>query len=442
MAEVLAPLSRALDLTEGQPFGHSIRSCIIGMRIGETAGLDEAKLAELYYALLLKDAGGSWNSARVAALFGSDDHRVKPRMKFVDWTDLRGMALETWRNTALRGSFRSKVSHLVGMAREENMMRTLVASRSQRGVDVATRLGFSEGTADAIRSLDERWNGCGYPTGLSGEAIPILARIVSVAQTVDVFVTQHGAAEAETVLRSRRGEWFDPALTDIALELIRDDRYLHALQGPDIDACVIGLEPSALVRQVDDKGLDLIAEVFADIVDAKSPYTHRHSRAVAEFARAIGKQLGFDARTLRNTYRAGLLHDIGNLGVSSRILEKNGTLNKYERAEVANHPVHTWEILRRVPAFADFAMQAATHHEKLDGSGYPWGRTADELDAMARALVVADVFEAACANRAYRAGVTVSEALQILNAQKGLWLDPEAVDALAAILEAEDRDHL
>jgi HD-GYP domain-containing protein (c-di-GMP phosphodiesterase class II) len=85
-------------------------------------------------------------------------------------------------------------------------------------------------------------------------------------------------------------------------------------------------------------------------------------------------------------------------------------------------------------------MQAATHHEKLDGSGYPWGRTADDLDALARALVVADVFEAALANRAYRAGVSVPDALQILNAQRGLWLDPDSVDALAASLETHSRD--
>ena len=315
-----------------------------------------------------------------------------------------------------------------------------MTSRSERGAEIALRLGFSEMTADGIRALDERWNGNGYPRGLHGEAIPLFARIASVAHTADIFVTQHGSQEAHTVLRSRRGEWFDPSLTDDALELLGDDTFREAMQGDDLDAEVVALEPAAHQRRIDDEGLDLVALTFADIIDAKSPYTHRHSAGVAEYARAIGKQLGFDATALRHVFRAGLLHDIGNLGVSSRILEKNGSLNKAERAEIANHPVHTWEILRRVPAFAAFAMQAATHHEKLDGSGYPWGRTADDLDAMARVLVVADVFEAALANRAYRAGVSVSEALQILNAQRGLWLDPDAVDALAATLEPQSGD--
>jgi putative nucleotidyltransferase with HDIG domain len=197
-----------------------------------------------------------------------------------------------------------------------------------------------------------------------------------------------------------------------------------------------------MAREVDDDGLDEIARAFADIIDAKSPWTFRHSEKVAMYAKAIGEQLGFDAHTLRNTYRAGLLHDIGKLGVSSRILDKAGPLTTTERAEIEHHPVHTWEILRRVSAFESFAMQAATHHEKLDGSGYPWGRMDEELDTPARVLAVADVFEAATADRAYRSGVTVDEALQILNSQRALWLDPDSIDALAAYIEQTNPEAL
>lgn len=440
MAEVIAPLSRALDLTEGQPSGHSIRSCLIGMRLGEAAGLGEEQLADLYYALLLKDAGSSSNAARVAALFGSDDQRVKPRMKFVDRDDRRVLAVETWRNTAHRGSLRTKVSHFVGMARDRNATRELIALRCERGAGVAGRLGFADETTMAIRSLDEHWNGNGYPAGLSGEAIPLLSRIVHLAQTMDVFLTREDPPAAEAVLRARRGLWFDPSLTDTACELLRDDRLHDALRG-DVDDQVLAAEPAARARKVDEDGLDGIAQAFADIIDAKSPYTVGHSLRVAEYARTIGREMGFDAPTQRNLYRAALLHDIGMLGVSSRILEKAGTLTRTERAEIEHHPVHTWEILRRVKAFEPFAMQAATHHEKLDGSGYPWGRLEEDLDAPARVLVVADVFEAAMADRAFRRGVSVLQALEILNAQRTLWLDSEAIDALAASLpETEPRD--
>lgn len=441
MSEVMAAMSRALDLTEGQPLNHSIRSCMIGMQLGQAMGLGAEPLSELYYALLLKDAGCSSNAARMAALFGSDDLRIKPRMKAVDWDDRRLLALETWRNTSIGGSLRSKLTHFFGLAREKNLTRDLIAARCERGADIAARLGFSGGTASAIRSLDEHWNGNGYPAGLRGDEIPFLSRIVNVAQTMDVLLSaREDASAAEAVLRSRREQWFDPILADAACELLHDDRFRKGLRSPDLEAKVVALEPSAFARDVDDAGLDEIARAFADIIDAKSPWTCHHSVKVAMYAKAIGEQLGFDERTLRNTYRAGLLHDIGKLGVSNRILDKKGALTSAERAEIEHHPVHTWEILRRVSAFEEFAMQAATHHEKLDGSGYPWGRMADELDMPARVLVVADVFEAATADRAHRTGVTVSEALQILNSQSALWLDSEAIDALAACVEESETE--
>ena len=443
MSEVLAAMSRALDLTEGQTLGHSVRSCMIGMELGRAMGLSEYQLAELYYALLLKDAGCSSNAARMAALFGSDEQRVKPRMKVVDWDNRWALVTETWRNTAIGGTLRSRFNLFFGLAREKNVTRELITARCERGADIAARLGFPEGTAAAIRSLDEHWNGNGYPAGLRGDEIPFLSRIVNVAQTVDVFLSaREDAQAADAVLLARRGQWFDPILADAACELIRDDRFRKGLRSPDLEARVVALEPPGFARAVDDDGLDEIARAFADIIDAKSPWTFRHSEKVALYARAIGGQMGFDARALRNIYRAGLLHDIGKLGVSSRILDKNGKLTTSERAEVEHHPVHTWEILRRVSAFEEFAMQAATHHEKLDGSGYPWGRMADDLDVPARVLAVADVFEAATADRPYRAGVTVSEALQILNSQSGLWLDPDAIDALAACVEETETQAL
>jgi putative nucleotidyltransferase with HDIG domain len=438
MSEVIAAMSRALDLTEGQPLGHSIRSCMIGMELGRAMGLNEYQLSELYYALLLKDAGCSSNAARMAALFGSDDLRIKPRMKVVDWDDRPQLAKETWRNTAIGGTLGSRINLFFGLVRQKNVTRELIAARCERGADIAARLGFPEGTVSAIRSLDEHWNGNGHPAGLRGDEIPFLSRIVNVAQTMDVFLSMcEDPQAADAVLLARRGQWFDPILADAACELLRDDRFRKGLRSPDLEARVVALEPAAFARVVDDKGLDEIARAFADIIDAKSPWTFRHSEKVALYARAIGGQMGFDERALRNIYRAGLLHDIGKLGVSSRILDKNGKLTTSERAEIEHHPVHTWEILRRVSAFEEFAMQAATHHEKLDGSGYPWGRMADDLDVPARVLAVADVFEAATADRPYRSSVTVSEALQILNSQSGLWLDPDAVEALAASVEEE-----
>ncbi len=434
MSDVLSALSHALDLTEGQPKGHSIRSCAIGMRIGEAAGLDTNALGELYYALLLKDAGCSSNASRIAALFGSDDHYVKPRLKSVDWDDRRKLALETWQVLARGGTVWSRMRHFLGITQQPAVTRELIASRCERGGSIARRLGFPEGTALAIQSLDEHWNGKGHPQGLAGEAIPQLSRIMNLAQTIEVFIAKGDRAAADAVLAERRGRWFDPALTDIARDLLRDDEWCAGVRAPDLESRLQQLEPTARPKEVDAKGLDQIAEAFADIVDAKSPFTHRHSTMVAAYAKSIAQQMGFKKDDLRQVYRAGLLHDIGKLGISSRILDKPGPLDSRERAEMKEHPRYTWEILRRVSAFEDFALIASQHHEKLDGSGYPWGRTAEELDMPSRVLVVADIYEAVTETRAYRVGLSSGEAMQILRAHATIRLDEDVINALEAVV--------
>ncbi|MGZ8493965.1 MAG: hypothetical protein ACXWZS_17315, partial [Gemmatirosa sp.] len=103
LSEVLTALSHALDLSEGQPLGHTVRSCVIGMRLAEELGMPIADRAALYYALLLKDAGCSSNAARMSALFGADDHAIKPRMKIVDWQGGLGLVLETFRCVRMGG---------------------------------------------------------------------------------------------------------------------------------------------------------------------------------------------------------------------------------------------------------------------------------------------------------------------------------------------------
>lgn len=445
LSEVVTSLSRALDLTEGQPLGHSVRACTIGMRLGAELGLDDEGLAALYYALLLKDAGCSSNASRMAALFGSDDQKVKPQLKVVDWDQKMRLALETWRTTGLQASLFSRMRYFLGIARQENMTREIIAARCERGADIARRLGFPDETVGAIHSLDEHWNGNGYPGGKRGDEIPLFSRILNIAQTAEVFLARGGSAEALAVLEARRGRWFDPRLVDHVLRWRTDHRWWETVVAPDVMAHVVTLEPADRARDVDDAGLDQLAQAFAEIIDAKSPFTYSHSSNVALYACAIGEQLGFDSEALKHTRRAGLLHDIGKVGVSNRILDKNGVLSEAERAAVQAHPSFTWEILGRVSAFAPFARQASTHHEKLDGSGYPWKLTGDQLDAPSRVMVVADIYEALTADRPYRAGLSSDKALAILEQERGTKLDADAIDALSAcarVLAADGEDEL
>ncbi len=436
LSEVLTALSHALDLTEGQPFGHTVRTCLIGMRLAEELDLPLADRSALYYALLLKDAGCSSNAARMTALFGADDRAVKPRMKIVDWHHRVGLAIETFRCARLGDSLPAKLRQFAAIARAPGVTRDLIQIRCDRGAEIARRLGFPEGTAAAIHGLDEHWNGGGYPVGLRGHDIPLGARIANLAQTLETFVRTHGPYHALRVLRARRGTWFDPRLVDHVQAWRRDAQWWAALRDPDADAAAAALEPDDRRRTVDDTGLDDIARAFAEIIDAKSPYTYRHSANVAHFAERIGAAAGMDAVACKRLWRAGMLHDIGKLGVSNSILDKQGPLTDDERRAVNDHPRYTWEILSRVRAFADFARPTALHHEKLDGSGYPWGLTGDALDQSARVMVVADIYEALTADRPYRAGMTPAQALALLARDRGTKVCAVALDALDAVVAA------
>jgi HD-GYP domain-containing protein (c-di-GMP phosphodiesterase class II) len=304
--------------------------------------------------------------------------------------------------------------------------------RCERGADIARMIGLDETAALAIRHLDEHWDGGGRPAGLAGEDISLLGRILCLAQTMEVFWQDGGRDGAFAVARRRRGMWFDPALVDALADIERDDPFWATLDS----AAVAAVEPADRVLVADDEGLDRIAEAFARVVDAKSPYTGRHSEGVAEIAVALGARLGFDADELRTLRRAGLLHDLGKLAISNRILDKPGKLTDEEWDAMREHPALSERILAGVPAFEAIARIAGNHHERLDGTGYPRGRTGLGLDPLSRILCVADVAEALTADRPYRSPLDAETVLEIMAREAGTKLDATVFAALEGYLPA------
>ncbi|MBA3347396.1 MAG: HD domain-containing protein [Actinobacteria bacterium] len=429
-SEVLSALSYALDITEGQPPGHAVRSCLIGMRLAEELGLDDHARSALYYALLLKDAGCSSNAAKICSLFRGDDFRFKHDSKLVDWTRSSDNFFLTLRHVAPAGSPVARAAALLRLGLSQGTQKDIFATRCERGADIALELGYTEATAAAIRALDEHWDGRGQPAGLRGEEIPLLGRILCLAQSVDVFAVTEGIAAAFRMARERRGTWFDPELVR-ALEAIEGDGYFWArLASDDLAELVREVEPPDDVVVADEAALDRIAGAFARVIDAKSPFTARHSERVAEIAVGIGAVLDLEHDVLRRLRRAALLHDIGKLGTSNLILDKPGRLTDEERLEMQRHPAHTREFLARVEAFAELADDAGDHHEKLDGSGYPRGLRGEELSLAARILAVADIFEAMTAARPYREPLPVGDVLAHLDGDGGTKLDVGCVAAL------------
>lgn len=431
LSEVIGALSYALDLTEGQPPGHCIRCCWIGFHIGQRLGLDAGTLWELYYTLLLKDAGCSSNAARLCELYGSDDRRAKHDFKTVDTDNFAQLAQFVIAHTGVRGQLADRFKRLLRLARDgETLATELIQTRCERGAQIARQLGFGAAVADGIFSLDEHWNGRGKPLGLRGEAIPLFARIALLAQVIDVFHHVGGREAALREIRARRGSWFDPGLVEVALALGEHAGFWAGLRGEDIGARVQALEPEARMLAVDDALLDRIAEAFSQVVDAKSPYTAGHSARVALYTDVLAEKLGIDAGRRRWLKRGALLHDLGKLGVSNAILDKEGSLTDEEWREVRLHPVYTEQILSRIQPFRDLAVVSAAHHERLDGKGYPKGMVAAELTLETRIITLCDIFDAITADRPYRGPIPVPQALEIMGRMTGTALDTDCYNAL------------
>ncbi len=437
LSDVLAGLSYALDLTEGSRPGHSVRTCLIGMRIADVINLPDEHRTSLFHALLMKDLGCSSNAARFAALFGADDHFLKSSLKTVDWPQ----ALESFRwvasSVAPGASWLTRVwRFLAVMSKGPKGARDVVLTRCERGADIARVLGLTTDTSDAIRALDEHWNGKGQPYGLKGDRIPQLARIVSLAQTVEIFASTYGVPQAFDMASARRGRWFEPELVNALMSTRGEAAFWHRLgDGHDIHR-VRSVEPPDRVLTVNEDRLDVIADAFAMVIDAKSPWTFRHSAGVADISVAIARELGLSAAQRREVRRAALLHDVGKLGISSLILDKPGRLTDEEFAIIKRHPAHTAEILQHSTCFSRLTDLASSHHERLDGNGYHRGHGATDLTLPARVICIADICDALRASRPYRAGLPVEKVLDIIGREVGAGFDADCYVALKQVLQA------
>ena len=428
-AEILTALSRALDLVEGQPPGHAIRTCWIAMRIAQELGLSDEERDALYFAALVKDSGCSSNAVRIQSIFGADEIAVKRGVKTVDWSNPVLNTLYALRSIERGQGLGKKLSGLKRALAEKDVMREVTETRCTRGAEIARLLGFSPLVSQAVLDLDEHWDGNGAARGLRGEEIGILPRILGLAQTMEVFVTNFGVPEAYRMLRRRERRWFDPELVK-ACRAFREDSEFWRGHAERTEMKTLEIPIAAAAQTVADAEIDAICEAFAQIVDAKSSFTAEHSTRVTGYAVELGEAFGFAPERLRTLRRAALLHDIGKLGVSNGILEKDGKLTDEEFAAVRLHPRFTWEILTPIRGFARLADIAAAHHERLDGRGYWRGLDASQLDLDMRILAVADVFDALSADRPYRGAMPREKVFAILEEESRAALDPECVRVL------------
>ena len=351
LAELVAAVSLASDLGLGQPMGHLLRSCQLGLRLAESAGLSEDERAVVYYVALLGWVGCHAESHEQAAWFG-DEIAMKADRYEVDMAGRAGASF-VLRHVGAGGS----------PWRRARMLPPLIASRGKvagafEGThcrlagEVAVGLGLGTGVRDALHHVFERWDGKGRPEGLRGEQIALPARIVQLAGVVERHRREGGIDAAVEVARRRRGTQFDPALVDrLCLE---PGRMLSGLEAAASWDELIDAEP-ALRPVMSEEQLQQALEAIADLADLKSPYTTGHSRGVAELVSAAAGRCGFSAGQAAELRSAAQLHDLGRLGVSSAIWDKPGPLSEAEFERVRIYPYFTQRMFSRSARLAPLA---------------------------------------------------------------------------------------
>lgn len=440
MAELIAALSHALDMTEGQPPGHCMRCCWIGMQIAQALGLNSEQRWALYYTLLLKDLGCSSNAARICQLYHTDDLGFKRDFKQVN-DSLSQVVRFILQHTGVNAGLAERFRTLLKVVREgDELARELIQTRCERGAGIARQLRFPEPVAEGIHALDEHWNGKGQPEGLQGTAIPLFSRIALLAQVVDVFHITGGAEAAKDEVQARSGQWFDPSLVAVFQTVAEQPSFWSTLNAPDLADVIMSLEPADQRVPLDEDYLDEIAGAFGQVVDSKSPYTAGHSERVGLYTDMVAETMGLDGPRRRWLKRGALLHDVGKLGVSNAVLDKPGRLDDQEWQAVRAHAGFTEEILSRIGAFSRLAVVAGAHHERLDGAGYPKQLSGDQICLETRIITVADIFDAITAERPYRGAIPVDEALAIMRKEVDTAIDRHCLAALEGAMERLEKD--
>ncbi|HYY79987.1 MAG TPA: HD domain-containing phosphohydrolase [Actinomycetes bacterium] len=426
--ELLAALSLATDLGTGQPLEHALRTGVLAVRLGGLAGVPERELADAFHAALLHSVGCTADAHEAARLYG-DDIAVRAAYATVDGgrpAEVVGFLL---RQAGAGAPPLRRAALLAGaLAEGPRRPRRALAAHCEVARRLAPRLGLGGGVGHALGFVFERWDGKGFPAGAAGAAIPLAARLLHVARDADVFRAQAGAEAAAGVVAGRAGTAFDP---ELAARFARHAGELFAeLDGGSAWQAALAVEPGRPGLLAGD-ALDEACAAVADFADLKSPFTLGHSAGVAELAEAAAWRLRLPPAEVAAVRRAGLLHDLGRVGVSNRVWDKPGPLSDGEWEQVRLHPYYTERALARSPALAPVGALAAGHHERLDGSGYHRGVPAAQLGMPARVLAAADVRQALSEARPHRPALPPAAAAEALAAEaRAGRLDAEAVDAV------------
>lgn len=433
LAELMAALSIATDLGMGQPLESALCSCVVAMRLGEALRLDGDALRDVYYQALLRYIGCNADTHALAAIFG-DELALRHDFSAVDPSrppEVVGLATR-FLQRANAGESPDRVAALIArtLLTLPHMMHESFAGHCEVAQRLARRLGLAESLIVCLGQLYERWDGKGQPRGLKGEEVAPPVLLVTLAQDAVVWARLGGVDAAVATVRQRSGGAYHPRMAERFCE--EAPAILAGLDQEPTWESVLALEPGGPDCLTDEE-FDRACEALADFADIKSPYTLGHSPGVAALASGAGRRCGLVEADVTALRRAGLLHDIGRVGVSAGIWGKEGALSEREWEQVRLHAYYTERVLARPEPLRRLGVLASQHHERMDGSGYHRAIPGQALSPTARILAAADSYQAMTELRPHRPALPPEEAAEELRREvRAGRLDGDAVHAVLA----------
>ena len=407
ISDLLISVSTAIDLAEGRATGHAQRVAFIAMSLAGAMGLDGSLKLACCYAGLLHDIGVVTAGSRLTDHVYGDERQI-----------FASLPLLSPEEAAFTASDEPSivVEHLI----EHTIHGSLFGQELEMPVEAVK----------GIAAHHENWDGSGYPHGLAGEEIPVVGRIVALADHIESMISQTSALQA----RRNFPYWLAPLIGSLA-----DPQAVQALRMLSsgdmfwlgLFSLSLGTELSAAcsrLREPKAPRIHTFMERFSYLIDSRFVFTMGISAKVARLSEALGHAAGLTDSRLRLLRLAALLHDVGQLCVSERIMAKPGILSVDELDILRMHPQYSSEIVAGIPGLEEAALWVASHHERTDGRGYPEGLSGEAIPLESRILAVADTFVAMISDRPHRPRIDVPDAIRRLRSAAGTQLDPDLVE--------------
>ena len=376
MNDVLYAISDALDCVEHEYLGattyHARRVACLGTLTGRTLGLDDNTLLDLAACAVLHD-------------------------------------------NALTEYGLSELQHGIDLNKTPAQFR--MQDHCEIGEHNVQAMPFYKRCKNVILYHHEQAGGKG-PFGKKASEVPILSRLIHLGDLIDINCSMYSVTPDKyqrilDYVESGRNILFDAETANAFLSSFTPET-LAAISGENVKQTLRNTLP-VITNPYSPEELIRISSMFARIIDFKSEFTCHHSMGIAQKASEMGRYYGYDKEMQSKLFFAGAVHDIGKLAIPSQILEKPGKLTKEEFTIIQKHASVTYDILSQIDGLEDITRWASFHHEKLDGSGYPFGKTGNELDHNERLFACLDIYQALTEERPYKKAFSHAETMKIMN---------------------------